>query len=595
MAIETKATSDIQAPPGYWQREASHYPRPLTPLASDLVVESINQAFVKVFAVFGLPLERFEYQEIGGYVYQAAKPYGVGESGGSKLPPKPVLWLFFRLHPALRSRYAICKRAMEDRLDRTMLDRWEREWRPRLIADIERYRRLDLAALDDDAFLAHLQELQRWAFEAMDIHFFLTPPYTLAMFRLQTFCAEHLGYDDAQTLALLSGLSEMSSEPAVEIAKLADKIKPNTELFKAVLDARSTDVPALLHQRDPAIAAAFDEYIDRYGHRALRYEVVEQTLGERPELVASLLQDELRKATSVAEEQQRLKAAREEARSHALAAIEKAVLYKPPIHLDDENALEGAIAPVRREFEGLLADGERAYPVREDNEFFTVSAPLALLRFASIEAGKRLTARDSIASVDDVFFLRFDEVLSGLREQGRNFRDAVDQRRTSLAAAEAFDPPASYGVEPPQPPLEVLPPAWREVMTAFLYALEKVFEPERSNKRVEDTTTRELKGVAAGKGTYTGTARIILGEDQFDRLQPGDVLVCPITSPVWSILFAKVGALVTNSGGVLSHPAIIAREYGIPAVVATGNATDILRDGQQITVDGDAGVVRIAG
>jgi len=71
------------------------------------------------------------------------------------------------------------------------------------------------------------------------------------------------------------------------------------------------------------------------------------------------------------------------------------------------------------------------------------------------------------------------------------------------------------------------------------------------------------------------------------------VLVCPITSPVWSILFTKIGALVTDSGGVLSHPAIIAREYGVPAVVATGNATEVIADGQQLIVDGDSGVVRI--
>jgi pyruvate,water dikinase len=126
------------------------------------------------------------------------------------------------------------------------------------------------------------------------------------------------------------------------------------------------------------------------------------------------------------------------------------------------------------------------------------------------------------------------------------------------------------------------------------FALEKIFEPERSNERVADASARELKGVAAGKGSYTGAARVIMGEEQFDKLQQGDVLVCPITSPVWSVLFAKVGALVTNSGGVLSHPAIIAREHGIPAVVATGNATAVIRDGQQVTVDGEAGVVRIA-
>jgi pyruvate,water dikinase len=76
-------------------------------------------------------------------------------------------------------------------------------------------------------------------------------------------------------------------------------------------------------------------------------------------------------------------------------------------------------------------------------------------------------------------------------------------------------------------------------------------------------------------------------------LQPGDVLVCPITSPVWSVLFASIGALVTDTGGVLSHPAIIAREYQVPAVVATGNATALLHDGQQVTVDGSSGKIDI--
>jgi pyruvate,water dikinase len=82
-----------------------------------------------------------------------------------------------------------------------------------------------------------------------------------------------------------------------------------------------------------------------------------------------------------------------------------------------------------------------------------------------------------------------------------------------------------------------------------------------------------------------------MDESEFDKIEPGDVLVCPITSPVWSIIFPSVGALVTDTGGILSHPAIISREYGIPAVVATGKATTTLRDGQVVTVDGGAGTV----
>jgi pyruvate,water dikinase len=100
-----------------------------------------------------------------------------------------------------------------------------------------------------------------------------------------------------------------------------------------------------------------------------------------------------------------------------------------------------------------------------------------------------------------------------------------------------------------------------------------------------------VTGIPASPGSYTGPMRVIRNEAEFERLRAGDVLVCPVTSPVWSVLFPSVGALVTDTGGTLSHPAIIAREYGVPAVVATGNGTSALHDGQVVTVDGTAGTV----
>jgi pyruvate,water dikinase len=86
-----------------------------------------------------------------------------------------------------------------------------------------------------------------------------------------------------------------------------------------------------------------------------------------------------------------------------------------------------------------------------------------------------------------------------------------------------------------------------------------------------------------------------MGEHQFDKIRAGDVVVCPVTSPAWSVVFPSLGALVTDGGGILSHPAIIAREHRIPAVVGTGSATHILKDGQLVTVDGNTGVVEVAG
>lgn len=113
------------------------------------------------------------------------------------------------------------------------------------------------------------------------------------------------------------------------------------------------------------------------------------------------------------------------------------------------------------------------------------------------------------------------------------------------------------------------------------------YEGSKQEQKVGDTLT----GIPASAGQYTGPVRVILDENQFHKIQPGDVMVCPMTSPVWSVLFPSIGALVTDTGGLLSHPAIIAREYRIPAVVATGNATSLLQDGDVVTVDGTTGKV----
>jgi phosphoenolpyruvate synthase/pyruvate phosphate dikinase len=128
------------------------------------------------------------------------------------------------------------------------------------------------------------------------------------------------------------------------------------------------------------------------------------------------------------------------------------------------------------------------------------------------------------------------------------------------------------------------------LMTVVPWYMERALSTGRG--RVQKSG-ENLTGIAASSGKYTGVARVIMNEGEFHKLQPGDVLVCPATTPMWSVLFANVGALVTNTGGILSHPAIIAREYRVPAVVATGNATSLLKDGQTVTVDGDSGKVEI--
>lgn len=213
------ATAPVDISPGFWEREASHHPKPLTPLGSTLLLEGFNQAWPKIFEEFGLLLDGFELREIGGYVYQRARPFGGRESDGGSLPPKPVLWLLLRLHPAFRRRIARCKEAMHARLDRTLVERWYEEWRPRLIADIGRWRSVNLTSLSDERLAAHLRELREWILNTASVHFNLAVAHIFPLALLTFFCRDRLGYGDHQVLPLLSGLSEASSEPALELAR----------------------------------------------------------------------------------------------------------------------------------------------------------------------------------------------------------------------------------------------------------------------------------------------------------------------------------------------------------------------------------------
>ena len=119
-----------------------------------------------------------------------------------------------------------------------------------------------------------------------------------------------------------------------------------------------------------------------------------------------------------------------------------------------------------------------------------------------------------------------------------------------------------------------------------------------TTERVQEWASAEegggrLRGAAASPGIVEGVARVVIGVEEIARVREGDILVCPITSPAWAPIFSNVKAVVTDIGGVMSHAAIVCREYGLPAVVGTGRATAEIKTGQMIRVDGSTGLVTI--
>jgi len=555
---------DVQVPPGYWTREGSHSPTPWTALSREVHAHR-TPALTRVSAELGYLFETLDFRDIGGWEYTRVVPLG------GKEPPRLPGWataLAVRLVPALRERVRTAARSAKERRPQALIEGWERVELGRLNETILDLRDTDLAALDDATLAEHLRRALRLMEDGINVHFRLHGALALVLSELASAARDLLGWDDVQAMALLAGTSHRSTEPARALAALGTLAREQPGLAAAIESgAALPDVLAL----DANFAAAFAGYLRDYGCRALRYEVAEPNLDEQPELVLALLRDQLATGYDPVDHERALGSAREEAQATA-----RRMLAERPADLE--------------RFERALRDALQAYPAREDNEFFTMSAPLALVRRAALEVGRRLTRRGLLDEPDHAFELTSTELREGLLDSAGGLAEAVRRRLGERVWVLAHPGPSSYGTPPPAPSLAGLPGPARHTMEALDWSMERIFgtaATERGGVRTDGV----LAGVPASAGRWTGTVRVIHGEDEFPRIKPGDVLVCTITSPVWSVVFPSIGALVTDTGGILSHPAIIAREYGLPAVVATREATTRLRDGQVVLVDGTAGTV----
>ena len=245
------------------------------------------------------------------------------------------------------------------------------------------------------------------------------------------------------------------------------------------------------------------------------------------------------------------------------------------------------LGPKRRAaFLRLLRWAQSAAPIRED-ALADVGLAWPLLRRMLLELGRRLVDSAVIAEPADVFWLRHQELHSavefGLAAPGASAAVAITGADRPVRADAVEERKMLWRGQAKAAAPQLLPESrWME--RAFGSMM-----PAGSQDQPGDV----IKGVGASAGRVTAPARVLRGPEDFALMVPGDVLVARITTPAWTSLFAMASAVVTDVGGPLSHSSIVAREYGIPAVLGTGVATQRLASGQRIRVDGDAGTVTI--
>ena len=564
----------IEVPPGAWHRDEFHeMTAPISEFGLLMGQQQVIRSFGRVFAELGIMIERAEARRIGGWLYTRMVPIGAPEAKPGRStwdPPRWLLFLAMRLHPEARRRARAAKNAIAERWPEAIIRRWNTEWAPAHRREADRALDLDLPSLDDAELAAELD--RRIDHIGHPAHVAVAMAYIVPLYELHLVCRELLGWDTSTTLSLLEGLSTTSTAPGFALAELAALAEASPEVA-VLLDAVDETTPTRLADADPEFAAAFASHLREFGHRLLRYDVIEPTLAEVPHILLALVSEQLRSGFSP-------DAARQAADERRNAAVARA-----------RAALEGRSSAERDRFESALARASEAYPAWEDRTLWTFNVQGALFRYLGLELGRRLVERGQLQAVEDVFMLDPRDARTVLLD-GCDRREHARNARRRRAWAEAHPGAMSYGPPPAPPPFDLLPPAARFLNEAVFWAV----GPDGAFwGRARAAAAGALAvGSPASSGRYTGTVRVITDEHEFDRIRDGDVLVCPVTWPAWSVVFPSIGALVTDVGGVLSHPAIIAREFGIPAVVGTSDATTTLRSGQRVTVDGTRGMVEAA-
>lgn len=542
---------------GQWLRDEAHYPSTMTAFGASTYGQIVPRAMSAASAEFGLVVDRLVPYWRSGDVYFRMIPVG-----GNEGPPPPwwVLALVSRLHPRMRARMRTAERAVTSGLFEETVAAWDHQ-RHELAAEIRTLDDIDRTALSDAELLAHLDAILDLMERGQRIHFRLFMPWIKAVHRFVETARELLGWPDEEATRLLR--SAASSAPTAELSTLASAIVASG----AQGIESATDMAAALAEHDAELARELARWRRRWGLRASSYDPGAPTLAEQP----GLLDDMLRQALT---EPRTPRGPDESLLARARAALP---------------------SDTRARFESAWSEAARIHPLREDNVLYTDNLICGLARRAVVEVGRRLHDRGRLRRADDVVELEIDEIRAALRSDD-DVSDRAHRRRCERAWVAAHPGPSVLNGPPHQPPdVRGLPRHGREINAAMMWTVQREFphsNPDHSPRRGAD---HALVGIGAWPGSYEGAVRVVRSDADLAKVRAGDVMVAPITVPAWSVVFARIGALVTDTGGVLSHAAIVAREHGIPTVLGTGDATVRLVDGQRVRVDGARGRVVVEG
>jgi len=526
---------------GTWELDPVHFPRPATRYWIEVHPEPFKRGTHEFAQRYGLLIDGLEMAYVNGFAYKAVKPAPEGE---------------------VPRRLQRAEEVFQKKFWREQLREWNETFKPTSIKAHRDLQSIDPEQLSDADLAAHLARCRDHHAEMLYQHMRFTAAAIIPTGDFLAHVGDWTQLPPAVLLGLMRGTAPVSAGASEQLHALIAAIGKNARA-RQLLDS-GEDAGRVLEtlRSDPETGPAVAGYLDLVGNRLLDgFDISNPRALELP--------DVLRRA---------IRAAVAGART-------------------DASDVQGKVAEVRAkvpeqhraQFDELLEEARLTYPIRDERGVFSDIWASGLMRRAALAAGGRLARKGRLHDAAHFIDASFPEMQALLSGADAPTADELAERTRWRASHTAKEAPAVLGPPlPPPPDLSSLPPAAARMMRAIGIALGALFGSSEAPHE-----EHKLRGLAASRGVYEGPARRISHASEFDRIKKGDVLVTESTTEAFNILLPLLGGIVTDSGGLLSHSAIVAREYGIPGVVGTREATERIADGARVRVDGDAGEVTV--
>jgi pyruvate,water dikinase len=489
-------------------------------------------------------IDGLEMAYVNGFAYKSVRPAAEDE---------------------LPARFQRADEVFQRKFWREQVRDWNETLKPTSIKAHRELQSVDPDGLSDADLIAYLTRCRDHHAEMLYQHMRFTAAAVVPTGDFLAHVGDWTGLAPAELLGLMRGTAPVSAGASAELAQLITAIGKDArarQLFESKDDPGH--VLAALRALGGDTGAAVSAYLDLVGYRLLDgFDISNPCAIELPDVLCR--------------------------------AIRAAVAGTGA----DASDVAGRIADVRAkvpaehraEFDELLEEARLTYRVRDERGVFSDIWASGLMRRAVLAAGRRLAAKGRIHDAAHFVDAGLQEMCALVSGADGPSADELAQRCAYRASHTAKEAPSVLGPPPPSPPdPATLPPAAARMMRAIGIALGALFGSSEAPHEAH-----MLRGLAASRGVYEGPARRVSHPSEFDRIIRGDVLVTESTTEAFNILLPLLGAIVTDSGGLLSHSAIVAREYGIPGVVGTREATTRIADGVRVRVDGNAGEVTVLG